>query len=56
MTRAKCPVCNALLPIPVGTLPPHRDIRFDGLGNCPGSRKTIAEAQELIAGRRGEAR
>ena len=34
----------------------HRDRRFDGLGKCPGSGKTIAEAEAMIAARREVAR
>lgn len=67
----KCPVCDMPVRLRsvdhptltsarelerTGVIREHRDRRFDGLGKCPASEATIAEAGELIAGRRGEAR
>lgn len=59
LPRTKCPVCEAIVHLGMGhphQLHEHSDRRFDGLGKCPASGKTIAEAEGLIAGRRGEAR
>jgi hypothetical protein len=53
LPKAKCPVCHAVVALRVGhQLREHRDARFDGLGKCPGAGLTIAEAEELVAGRK----
>lgn len=56
----RCPVCERPdvrlrtvdHPLRAGLIVEHRDRRFDGLGKCPASGNTIAEATARIGGRR----